>query len=490
VTGFSSTKLLFPEGGNNMTVNNMASNIINNNNTGVNLFGTNSTNSTNSVTSNANQPSSNASSPLNMNNFVAAIRGHGNQMSEAANTLLARNQSVFSDLTAQSSNNSAVTVSIANQSEAAAAARHETMNVSVQQVASAQQNLGTAMNARQINDLGTSTHQFTIQTGGTTHEFSIDVRLTDSNRMIQQRMADAINSRNIGVTADVQLNGSGSNETATLSLTSRDSGERNGFTIADAEDGSLVSTMGIDSVAREAQNARFTVNGEQRTHNSNQVELGNGINATLRTTTTENVTVRTQNDSGAITGVINNLVNSFNGMHENASRYAGRDTGARTLLSRLNSISGMSGLRNIGIDRQRDGSLQIDTDRLARAIEDGSAEQFLNDRQGFTQRLAQLGRTVENNPEQFVGPRNRLTLGETGSNNNNSGNTNNDTNNNNSVTSQPGRNPVNNRFTNRQPGFNSEEAFANQNERDMFRVMMSRQNMRMNMVGMLFSWSI
>ena len=471
-----------------MTVNNMASNIVNNNNN-VNLFGTNSTNNTNSVTSNANQPGSNASSPLNMNNFVAAIRGHGNQMSEAANSLLARNQSVFSDLSAQSSNNSAVSVSIANQSEAAAA-RNETMNVSVQQVAAAQQNLGTAMNARQINSLGTSTHQFTIQTGNTTHEFSIDVRLTDSNRMIQQRMADAINSRNIGVTADVQLNGSGSNETATLSLNSRDSGQSNGFTIADGDDGSLVSTMGIDSVAREAQNARFTVNGEQRTHYSNQVELGNGINATLRTTTTDNVTVRAQNDNAGISRVVNDLVNSFNGMHENASRYAGRDTGARTLLSRLNSISGMSGLRNIGIDRQRDGSLQIDTDRLNRAIEDGSAERFLNDRQGFTQRLSQLGRTVENNPEQFVGPRNRLTLGETGSNNNNSGNTNNDSNTNNTVTSQPGRNPVNNRFTNRQPGFNSEDAFANQNERDMFRVMMSRQNMRMNMVGMLFSWSI
>jgi len=474
-----------------MTVNNIASNIVNNNND-VNLFGTNNSNNTNSVSNSANPSGSNAAAPINMNNFVAAIRGHGNQMSTSANDLLARNQSVFADLMATSSDTNAVTVNVANQSQANAS-RNETMNVSVQQLATTQQNRGTALNARQINNFGTSTHQFTIQSGDTTHEFSIDVRLTDSNRTIQQRMADAINSRNIGINAQVQLNGSGNNETSTLSLASRDTGETNAFTVEDSDTGSLISTMGIDNITREAQDARFTVDGEERTHYSNQVELGNGINATLRGTTTNNVTVRTQNDNGAITSVINDLVNSFNGMHENATRYAGRDTGARSLLQRLSSISSMSGLRNIGIDRQRDGTLRIDNDRLARAIEDGSAERFLSDRQGFTQRLSQLGRTVENNPEQFVGPRNRLALGESGSNNNNNNtNTNNNNNNqeNNSVTVQPGRNPVNTRFANRQPGFNTEEAFANQNERDMFRVMMSRQNMRMNMVGMLFSWSV
>jgi flagellar hook-associated protein 2 len=399
---------------------------------------------------------------------------------------MARNQSVFNELLATSSNANAVSVSIANQSQASAS-RDNPISVSVQQLAASQQNRGEALASREINNLGSSTHQFTMERDGNTYDFSVNVNLTDSNRTIQQRMADAINQRNTGVTAAVQFDER--NNTSTLVLTSDGTGERNAFTISDVDgSGSLVSAMGISTATREAQDAVFMVNGEEHTHYSNEVNLGNGIRATLRETTAADVTVRTQRDTEAISGVVNDLVNSFNRMREAAGRYADRDMGARTLMQRLDSISGsnQSALRNIGIDRLRDGTLQIDNDRLARAIESGAAERLLANRQGFTNRLSQLGRTVENNPEQFVSPQNRLHLSEPPGGNNND----NDGERGPAVSVQPGRNPVNTRFENRRPGFNSEEVFSNDLDRNMFSIMMSRQNMRWNMVGMLFSAGI
>jgi hypothetical protein len=55
--------------------------------------------------------------------------------------------------------------------------------------------------------------------------------------------------------------------------------------------------------------------------------------------------------------------------------------------------------------------LKIDDEKLRAAFESGSAERYLgNDSFGFTQRLSQVARQADTNPEQFISFRSRNNM--------------------------------------------------------------------------------
>jgi flagellar hook-associated protein 2 len=346
--------------------------------------------------------------------FITAMRGFGETMRNTTSDILSRSQNVFSNLMGSSSNADAVTVSVNNQADATRLGNN-TMSVGVSQLASAQQNTGTTLGARALSNVSTGTNQFTLERDGRTFNFSINVNLSDSNRTVQYRMADAINSQNTGVTASVRFDSA--TQTSSLVLTANESGEQSAFTIADVS-GNAVSAMGAGNVTREARDAMFTVNGEQRTSTTNTVDLGNGLTANLRGTTASGaeVTVGTRRDVEGIANTIHEMVGSFNDMRQAATSLASRDRGADTLMRRLDGIASAyeTSLRNIGITRGRDGRLNIDEDRLNNAIENGLAEQVLTDRMGFTNQLSRIGQSAADNPAQFVShqARNNLNIVE------------------------------------------------------------------------------
>jgi flagellar capping protein FliD len=325
--------------------------------------------------------------------------------------------SVLNQVTGSTSDNDTVTVNVTNQNEAQRFLRQNgSMDIEVNQLATAQQNRGDGLTANASGGFQGTTNIFAINDGDRDFTFVVSVRNNEniSNREMQQRMADAINRQpNSGVTATVEVNAK-TNE-STLVLTGRETGERNDFTVRDVSS-DAVSRMGIGDATTEAQDARFTINGsEERTSATNTVNVGNGLSATLRQTTEagESVQIGAARDSTAINNAVRDLVNNFNQLRE-AAVNNNSDRGAQSLQQRLDSLSRAfsNTLSGIGITQNQNGYLQINEERLSAAIENGSVERALGSDSSFTQNLSRVARAADTNPSSFVSRQSRDNINQ------------------------------------------------------------------------------
>jgi flagellar capping protein FliD len=345
--------------------------------------------------------------------FLEALKSFGNALSNAT-SMLRSPQSGFNQMAGNSSNNNAMTIGVTNQQEARQFFNAGgSMEVGVSQLAAAQRNTGHTQTATGISNADNGINYFSIaRDDGKSFQFNIEVNASDSNRTVQQKMADAINRQNTGINAAVEVN-SRTNE-STLVLTTRETGERQGFTIEDGSRGNAVAALGLNENVQEARDAVYTVNGEERTSASNTVNLGNGLNAALRQTTAEDVTVTAQRDNNAINNNIREMVNNFNQLRE-AAVNNNSDSGAQRLQRQLDNISQAFGttLANIGITQNQNGYLQIDNERLTASIENGSAERALGENSTISQRINQVAQSADNNPNQFISRQSRGNLNST-----------------------------------------------------------------------------
>jgi flagellar hook-associated protein 2 len=292
--------------------------------------------------------------------------------------------SVFSMLEGLSSNNNVATANVDN-ARVIQSMPPQNMTLDVRQTARGQVNTGSAMNASE-QSVDAGNFSFSIEAGGRSHNFTIEVGENDDNETIQNRMAEAINSRNIGVTATVEEDEGAS----TLSLASSTTGTDSAFTVTDTS-GNLAETMGIDTVSREAQNAVFSVNNRlEQESQTNDVSLAAGVTATLQGTGRTNISF--ERDTEAAVNAARSLVDSINNALGSTNSRDGRGS-ARF----VNDIQGMNAtfsasLERVGINVAGNGRLSIDTERLERAAGDGSLERLLsNQNSGFMARVERIG---------------------------------------------------------------------------------------------------
>lgn len=206
-------------------------------------------------------------------------------------------------------------------------------------------------------------------------------------------IAAAINSSssNPGVTATVVSGTNGQQ----LVLTSSNTGVANAYTIsADA-----TSSAGLTALAtklstagsNEAQDAKLTVDGIPATSASNTV-TGVMDGVTLNLTNTGTNTLSIAQDNSTATTAIQAFVTAYNNYattaaslssYDKNSRAAGVLLGDTTLTSVQRQISsvlsgavkgnGIGTLANLGITRNADGTLSLDTDKLATAFQSNAS---------------------------------------------------------------------------------------------------------------------
>ena len=344
----------------------------------------------------------------NMKKFGAGL--------QASTSSLRSGDSLFTKLLGSISNPAAASIGITNQKDANAFFKSGgNMSLSINQLAQAQENKSGNMFATGISNVQNGINHFSIEKDGKTSQFNITVNATDSNRTVQQKMADAINRQNTGITAKVDYNDK--TKESTLVLTTRETGANQSFTINDTN-GNAVSALGIGNVTEQAQDAMYTVNGNAYTSKDNTVELGNGLSATFLKEAS-GMDVSAARDDKSINNAIRSLVNDFNQLRE-AAMDSKSDRGAQNLIQRLDSLSSAfsAGLSRSGITQNKDGYLQIDEKKLEAAIKDGSAEKTFGANAGFTQRLNAVASMAEKNPNQFISHQSRANMNATASNNN------------------------------------------------------------------------
>ena len=349
-----------------------------------------------------------ATNAMNIRSGAEALRGSLHSMMGIGRD----NTSPFAAMKPTSGNTDLMTI-IATDPNRLRNTNTSDFSVQVVNVAQAQRNEGANLEAAALATEAGFTqgaNQMSLNVGGRQFDFSFNVTATDTVRDVQQRIASAVNSRNIGVSASVVFDQEAG--TSALNLHSRDTGvDREGqpnFTVS----GGGVSVLGVGNITQQAENAQFRVNrgftGALQTSRSNDVNLGNGITARLHDVGDVDVTmardVPSQIDS------VRDMVNNFNRLMRDVR---GDDNSARRNVTRLEQqltglvVANAAGLERVGITVGRDGMLSINNDRLQSAAESGSLERFMTDggTRGSFGFINRLERTVDNairNPASFI----------------------------------------------------------------------------------------
>jgi flagellar hook-associated protein 2 len=252
--------------------------------------------------------------------------------------------------------------------------------------------------------VGTGTLTFTVDGK------SMNLDLDDSNNSLAQ-VRDAINKAgdNPGVTATI-VNGT---DGAHLVLSGTRTGVANGFTVSSTGGDGGLAALHYDAAASSgnglnvitaAQDAEYTIDGLAGHSAGNSVSGAiDGLTLNLVKLGESRVTVA--NDSGKGVSALTNLANTYNsfvGIYKNLTKYdavsetAGAMIGDATInginstLSRIiGGSSNGTALSSLGITLQLDGTLQVDNDKLNKAMSDGGqlASQLFGGDRGFAAQL-------------------------------------------------------------------------------------------------------
>lgn len=224
---------------------------------------------------------------------------------------------------------------------------------------------------------------------------SMHLNLDASNNSLAQ-VRDAINqaSDNPGISATI-VNGT---DGAHLVLSGTRTGAANGFSVTSSGGDGALAALDYDvnassgnalSVITVAQDAAYSIDGLAGTSAGNTVSGAiDGLTLNLVAAGSSKLTV--SDDSSKATSALGNLVstyNSFVGIYQNLTKYdptsgtAGAMIGDATLNSINGTLSRIVGgsfngttLSSIGISLQVDGTLKLDSAKLATALGDGGKQ--------------------------------------------------------------------------------------------------------------------
>lgn len=216
----------------------------------------------------------------------------------------------------------------------------------------------------------------------------------DATNNSLQGIRDAINSANIGVTATIINDGSGT--PYRLAFASSAIGSTNSLKISVAGDAALGSLLAHDPAATQnlsetvtAQNANFKVNGVSVSKSSNTVtDVIEGVTLTLQKTTTTSASLTVARDTASIQSSVAAFVKAYNDLNKTLKDVSSYDPATkkgailqgdavvRGIQSQVraalnNPVSGtgaLTHLSQIGVTFQKDGTLALDSTKLSAAI--------------------------------------------------------------------------------------------------------------------------
>lgn len=248
-------------------------------------------------------------------------------------------------------------------------AKVEDYDVSVSQVATTQKNESSKLTGGSYGGVSAGFYTFGVQAGASSEkQVFVNIQASDNNKQALTKFATAINNSGAGVVAEVKTK----DNTQYLSVTSKDTGAANSFTMRDIT-GNGVAALQLGNAKEQAVDAKYTVDGTSYQSASNKISLDHG-NVTLQlnkaTTDTQKITIG--KDSNSIVAGAKNLVTSYNRLHDVLNNSDNVTKRGEKALSGMEAIVG--GMRAndfaaIGISMNKDtGELKLDETKLSEAI--------------------------------------------------------------------------------------------------------------------------
>lgn len=282
-------------------------------------------------------------------------------------------------------------------------------SIEVQSLASPQENMGLFLPEGETS-LKPDTYSFDISINDMNYEFQFSIGDGETNREVQERLARLINNSSIGIKANVLEE----EHRTSLTLTSESSGLPHGkqsiFSVSDDRTSKTKGTVqyfGLDYTSREASNAAFKINGEDRTASSNHFTVAKMFELELKGVSPEGTETQIglKTDVESITDNIKQLVSGYNDFIKAASNYLDTQSRSKTLLREMKSLAGSyrSEFESMGLSLSDEGTISVDSDLLKQAAQDAQdAGQSFNHMKGFTQSLLRKSNQVSLNPMDYV----------------------------------------------------------------------------------------
>lgn len=284
-------------------------------------------------------------------------------------------------------------------------------DIEVKKLATSQINAGKMLVDDEPVDLPTDTYSFDIGINDLRYEFQFNIKDSDTNREVQERLSRLINNSNIGLSAEVVRNDEGN--ASYLKLESATTGSKNGtgqiFNISDADTSKASGTVdyfGIDYVLQEGNDAEFEINGEPRSASSNNFTVGRMYELTLTGVSEpgESTHIGLMTDVDSMTENINTLIGGYNDFVRAAAEYSDLHPISSRLVSEMAAITRnyAEGLTGAGVNINLDGTLELDEDAFKESVRDGSAEEAAGSIKDFAQSLLRKSNQISLNPMTYV----------------------------------------------------------------------------------------
>ena len=182
--------------------------------------------------------------------------------------------------------------------------------ISIKQLASSQTNKGTELKSKDSSAFNRGLNTFTIKSGDSTKTAAFTVTASDTNKTALDKMADAINKSNSGISATVISDAK--TETSYLKLNSNKTGANSSFVLTDSVN-NAVSAAGANTISDNAKNAEYTLDRKQYSSRSNTINIDNGkAQITLKKADNKEIRFSIEKDATAIADDIKKFLEDYN----------------------------------------------------------------------------------------------------------------------------------------------------------------------------------
>ncbi|MBR6627887.1 MAG: hypothetical protein IKL04_07930 [Lachnospiraceae bacterium] len=280
--------------------------------------------------------------------------------------------------------------------------------VQVESLALPQENLGTFLSNDKIK-LPPDTYSFDVAINDMNYEFQFTINEGETNRGIQERLVRLINNADIGLHAQLA---SADNGTA-LRLVSDSSGISAPHTLTYAitddrtsKSAGAVAYLGLDRVQTYPDNARYTINGEPHTADSNRFTISGMFDVELHGAAPgRTVRIGLKTDVESLTDNILRLVSGYNEFLRTAADAPVSQAGSRKLIREITGIASVyhDTMASMGIHMEADGYLSVDEEALrSTALESEDVSSTFRYLKNLSGRLLQKSTEVALNPMEYV----------------------------------------------------------------------------------------
>jgi flagellar hook-associated protein 2 len=290
---------------------------------------------------------------------------------------------------------------------AKAGATQRSYTVAVTQSAKAQQIQSDRL-ANSATTVAPGSFRFSLSVAGKTTPVDVTTAAGDTNATVLAKVSAAISTSGAGIKAEVVAGDT--TGTSRLQLTSGATGTDATIAVGDTN-GTLAAQLGLRTdttataggggISRQAQNAVYSIDGGPTvTSQSNDVSVDQGrvaISLTGPTTGSAKVTVGA--DAGAVSKAVGDFVSTYNDV-QGYAKSVGNKLPNRVALSLQGFVAAnASHLEAVGVSRQADGSLRLDSSALNAAMKDkpDQVAKIFNDTQaGLSRESRQLSHALRN----------------------------------------------------------------------------------------------